>query len=662
MTNVTEGTIMWQPPQAWEQNSTLLRYMGWLKVNRQASFTTYNELWQWSTDNIEDFWGSIWQFFDVRSSAPYSAVLESHDMPGTRWFTGARLNYAEQVFRRMTTEQPAVMFQSEIRPLVEMSWADLYAQVASAAAGLRALGLVPGDRVVAYLPNIPQALVAFLACASLGVVWSSCSPDFGSPSVIDRFKQIAPRVLIAIDGYQYGGKQHDRRTVVHEIQQALPTLEQTVFVPYLFPDQPAPSNINSMQWDELLATTTELQWQQVPFDHPLWVLYSSGTTGLPKPIVHGQGGIVLEHLKSIGLQQNLGPGDRYLWFTTTGWMMWNHLVGALLHGVTVVLYDGSPAYPDLDVLWQLVERAGVTMFGTSAGYITSLMKAGVEPGRDHDLSKLNAIGSTGSPLPVEGFQWIYDHVRSDLWLVSTSGGTDVCTSFVTGCPILPVRAGEIQSRSLGCKVEAWDEGGHPLIDQVGELVISEPMPSMPLYFWNDPDNKRYAESYFSMYPGVWRHGDWIKITPHGSAIIYGRSDSTLNRMGVRMGTSELYSAVEAVPEVLDSMIIDLEVLGRDSYMPLFVKLQPGVELTADLTAKIKSAIRRALSPRHVPDDIVAVPEIPRTLNGKKMEVPVKKILMGSPPEKAANLDSMSNPDSLQPFVEFGARLKTSPGR
>ncbi|GAC1385905.1 MAG: hypothetical protein NVSMB42_05770 [Herpetosiphon sp.] len=417
-----------------------------------------------------------------------------------------------------------------------------------------------------------------------------------------------------------------------------------------------------MQWDELLATTTELQWQQVPFDHPLWVLYSSGTTGLPKPIVHGQGGIVLEHLKSIGLQQNLGPGDRYLWFTTTGWMMWNHLVGALLHGVTVVLYDGSPAYPDLDVLWQLVERAGVTMFGTSAGYITSLMKAGVEPGRDHDLSKLNAIGSTGSPLPVEGFQWIYDHVRSDLWLVSTSGGTDVCTSFVTGCPILPVRAGEIQSRSLGCKVEAWDEGGHPLIDQVGELVISEPMPSMPLYFWNDPDNKRYAESYFSMYPGVWRHGDWIKITPHGSAIIYGRSDSTLNRMGVRMGTSELYSAVEAVPEVLDSMIIDLEVLGRDSYMPLFVKLQPGVELTADLTAKIKSAIRRALSPRHVPDDIVAVPEIPRTLNGKKMEVPVKKILMGSPPEKAANLDSMSNPDSLQPFVEFGARLKTSPGR
>ncbi|GAC1533836.1 MAG: acetoacetate--CoA ligase [Herpetosiphon sp.] len=662
MTNVTEGTIMWQPPQVWEQNSTLLRYMGWLKVNRQASFTTYNELWQWSTDNIEDFWGSIWQFFDVRSSAPYSAVLESHDMPGTRWFTGARLNYAEQVFRRMTTEQPAVMFQSEIRPLVEMSWADLYAQVASAAAGLRALGLVPGDRVVAYLPNIPQALVAFLACASLGVVWSSCSPDFGSPSVIDRFKQIAPRVLIAIDGYQYGGKQHDRRTVVHEIQQALPTLEQTVFVPYLFPDQPAPSNINSMQWDELLATTTELQWQQVPFDHPLWVLYSSGTTGLPKPIVHGQGGIVLEHLKSIGLQQNLGPGDRYLWFTTTGWMMWNHLVGALLHGVTVVLYDGSPAYPDLDVLWQLVERAGVTMFGTSAGYITSLMKAGVEPGRDHDLSKLNAIGSTGSPLPVEGFQWIYDHVRSDLWLVSTSGGTDVCTSFVTGCPILPVRAGEIQSRSLGCKVEAWDEGGHPLIDQVGELVISEPMPSMPLYFWNDPDNKRYAESYFSMYPGVWRHGDWIKITPHGSAIIYGRSDSTLNRMGVRMGTSELYSAVEAVPEVLDSMIIDLEVLGRDSYMPLFVKLQPGVELTADLTAKIKSAIRRALSPRHVPDDIVAVPEIPRTLNGKKMEVPVKKILMGSPPEKAANLDSMSNPDSLQPFVEFGARLKTSPGR
>jgi acetoacetyl-CoA synthetase len=511
--------------------------------------------------------------------------------------------------------------------------------------------------VVGYVPNTPHALVAFLAAASLGAVWSSCSPDFGSPSVIDRFSQIAPKVLFAIDGYRYGGKPFDRRAAVAELQAALPSLERTIFIPYLDPAAEPAGLRDVTGWDEALDTPGELQFTPLPFEHPLWVLYSSGTTGLPKPIVHSQGGILIQHLKELDLQLNLKPGDRFFWFSTTGWMMWNLLVGALLVGATVVSYDGSPGFPDMGVLWRLAEQSGMTFFGTSASYISALMKTDVEPGRDYDLSRLVALGSTGSPLPPEGFEWVYDHVKVDIWLASISGGTDVCGCFVGGSPLLPVYSGEIQCRSLGVLAEAYDADGNPVTGVMGELVISAPMPSMPIFFWNDPGDRRYRESYFEVYPGRWRHGDWVLLNERGGVVIYGRSDSTINRQGVRMGTSEIYRAVEGIPAVLDSLVIDLEGLGGASYMPLFVVLRPGRELDAALTTQIKGAIRSALSPRHVPDEIFAILDVPRTLSGKKLEVPVKKILMGVPPERAANPDSLKNPELLAFFVELAARLK-----
>jgi acetoacetyl-CoA synthetase len=578
-------------------------------------------------------------------------------MPGASWFPGAELNFAEHVFRNATSDHPALLFRSERHDMVEVSWSELKQKVGALAKALRDMGVQRGDRVVAYMPNIPETVVAFLACASMGAIWSSCSPDFGTSSVIDRFKQIEPKVLFAVDGYQYNGKGFDRRPIIAELQQSLPTLQKTVLVPYLFPDSgPGPESLsNALAWQDLLSGPSELVFEQVPFDHPLWVLYSSGTTGLPKPIVQGQGGILLEHLKGLALDLDLKPADKFFWFTTTGWMMWNLLTSGLLVGATVLLYDGSPAYPDIGTLWKFAQDSGMTFFGTSAGFITSCMKAGIEPGKTYDLSKLLAIGSTGSPLPPEGFQWVYDHVKRDIWLGSMSGGTDVCSAFVGGSILLPVYSGELQCRSLGAKVESFDEQGHLLIGEVGELVITEPMPSMPLYFWNDPEGKRYQESYFSMYPGVWRHGDWIQITPRGSAIIYGRSDSTLNRQGIRMGTSEIYRVVEGFPEVLDSLIIGQELSGGRYYMPLFVVLREDVELDDAFKARIKGALRSNISPHHVPDEVFAIPEVPRTLNGKKLEVPVKKLLMGISAEKAISTDSMSNPQSLQYFVEFARK-------
>jgi len=657
MTNVLTPRLLWTPPQALQDSSNIRAYMQWLATTRGLQFTTYDELWRWSVGELEAFWESLWEYFQIRSATPYSRVLSSHAMPGARWFEGATLNYVEHVFRRATPEHPAALFQSERQPLTPISWADLERQVASVAAALRGLGVGPGDRVVGYVPNIPQALVAFLAVASLGAVWSSCSPDFGSPSVIDRFKQIEPKVLVAVDGYQYGGKPFDRRAVVAEIQAALPTLEATIFVPYLDP-QAAPEGLAGriLAWDTALATPGELRYEMVPFEHPLWVLYSSGTTGLPKPIVQSQGGILIQHLKELHLHLNLKPGDRFFWYTTTGWMMWNLLIGGLLVGATVLLYDGSPAYPDMGALWRFAEESRMTFFGTSAGYITALMKSEVEPGRQYDLSALVGMGSTGSPLPPEGFEWVYEHVKSDLWLASISGGTDVCGCFVAGAPILPVYSGELQCRALGVNAQAYDTDGNSVIGVMGELVITEPMPSMPIYFWNDPDGRRYRESYFEMYPGTWRHGDWVVINERGGVVIYGRSDSTINRQGVRMGSSEIYRVVESLPEVLDSLVVDLEGLGGASYMPLFVVLREGVSLDAALERKIKDAIRTALSPRHVPDAIVAVPDVPRTLSGKKLEVPVKKILMGVPVERAANPDSLCNPELLPFFVELASRL------
>ena len=660
MTEPAEGTLLWEPSEELKENARISDYMEWLKAEKDLSFGDYNQLWEWSVTDLEGFWASLWEYCDIKASKPYEKVLGERMMPGTEWFPGTELNYAEHIFRHAPYRpgKPAIVHQSEVRPLGEVSWAELQEKTAALAAGLREMGVGRGDRVAAYLPNIPEAVIALLACASVGAVWSSCSPDFGAGSVVDRFEQIEPKVLLAVDGYRYGGKDYDRIDVVSKLQDEIPTLQKTVVLPYLSGDPDTSALQNVVMWDDLLAEHqgTELAFEQVPFDHPLWVLYSSGTTGLPKAIVHSQGGILIEHLKKVVLHIDLGPDDRFFWFTTTGWMMWNLVVAGLLSGSTVLLYDGNPGYPDMNVLWEFAEKTGMTCFGTSASYITACMKADIEPGRDFDLTSLKSIGSTGSPLPPEGFAWAYEHVKEDLWLFSTSGGTDLCTAFVGGVPLLPVRAGELQARSLGAKVEAFDEEGNPQVDDVGELVITEPMPCMPIYFWNDDQGERYRESYFEVYPGVWRHGDWIKVKDNGACVIYGRSDSTINRGGIRMGTSEIYSAVDKVEEVADSLVVDVPRDGGSSFMPLFVVLQEGVELDEDLKNRIRGSIKENTSPRHVPNEIFAVPEIPKTLNGKKLEVPVKKILSGTPPEEAASKESLSNPESLDRYVDLAREM------
>jgi acetoacetyl-CoA synthetase len=658
MTEATEGTVLWEPSPELRENSTIARYMEWLERERGLSFENYTALWEWSVTDLEGFWSSLWEFFEVQSSKAYEAVLGRREMPGARWFPGAEINYAEHVFRNARQGRPALVHASELRPLGETSWRELEERVAAFAAGLSGMGVGRGDRVVAYLPNVPEAVVAFLACASLGAVWSSASPDFGAGSVVDRFAQIEPKVLVACDGYRYGGKDFDRTDIVARLQGEIPTLKNTVLLPYLNEEADAAAFDNTVLWKDLLAANegAEPRFERVPFDHPLWVLYSSGTTGLPKAIVHSQGGILLEHLKKVRLHIDLGPEDRFFWFTTTGWMMWNLLVGGLLAGATAVLYDGSPAHPDTNALWGLAEETGMTHFGTSAGYLIGCMKAEIEPGRDFDLSALKGVGSTGSPLPPEGFGWVYGHVKEDLWLYSTSGGTDLCTAFVGGVPLLPVRAGELQARSLGAAVHAFDPEGKPVVGEVGEMVITEPMPSMPVFLWNDEGGERYRESYFDVYPGVWRHGDWLLIKGYGGCVISGRSDSTINRGGVRMGTSEIYSAVEGVEEVADSLVVDIPKPGGESFMPLFVVLTEGAQLDDDLKNRIKGSIRERTSPRHVPNEIFAVPDVPKTLNGKKLEVPVKKILSGTPPDEAASRGSLSNPESLDRFAELSRQL------
>ena len=643
---------LWEPTEAMRQQANVTQYMHWLADKKGLHFETRSELWQWSVDSLEDFWASIWDYFSVKASQSYTTVLAERKMPGASWFEGAELNYAEHVFRNASSDRPALLFRSERHTLREVSWDELATKVGSIAHALRELGVQRGDRVVAYMPNVPETLMAFLACASIGATWSSCAPDFGTSTVIDRFKQIEPKLLFAVDGYQYAGKTFDRRGTVTDLQQALPTIQKTVLFPYLFGDAEPITLANSVAWSELLTHPSPLTFEQVPFDHPLWILYSSGTTGLPKAIVQGHGGILLEHLKSISLELDIKTGDRFFWFTTTGWMMWNLVIGGLLVGATVLMYDGSPGYPDIGTLWKFAEDTGMTLFGTSAGYIASCMKAGITPGKTYNLSKIREIGSTGSPLPPEGFHWIYENVKSDVWLASMSGGTDVCSGFVGGSILLPVYEGEIQSRGLGSKVESFDEQGQPLNDEVGELVITEPMPSMPLFFWNDEGGKRYLDSYFEMYPGIWRHGDWIRITPTGSVVIYGRSDSTINRMGIRMGSSEIYRIVEGFPEILDSLIVGVELPGGKYYMPLFVVLRDGVVLDDSLKARIKEQLKRNVSPHHVPDEILQITEVPRTLSGKKLEVPVKKLFLGMPVEKAVSMDAMANPQSIQYFIDL----------
>jgi acetoacetyl-CoA synthetase len=646
--------VLWEPGADLMERSAMARYMRWLAQEKGIHLSGYAELWAWSVEELDAFWASIWEFFDVRSSQAPARVLGARSMPGAEWCPGARLSYAEHIFRDKDDGATAISHASELRELETMSWGRLRALTATLAGGLRSLGVEPGDRVVAYMPNIAETIAAFLACASIGATWSSCSPDFGASSVVDRFAQIEPKVLVGVDGYRYGGRDFDRMDVVAALEAQMPTLEHTVVLPYLSESPDVAGLSKPLAWAELCrrGEGADLRFEQLPFDHPLWVLYSSGTTGLPKAIVHGQGGILVEHLKKMHLHLDAGEGDRVFWFTTTGWMMWNFLVGVLLTPARIVLYDGNPGHPDTDVLWDLAERTGITCFGTSAAYIGSCMKAGVQPAAGRDLSRLRSVGSTGSPLSPEAFRWVYDHVGPDTWLFSTSGGTDVCTAFVGGCPILPVYAGELQARALGAKVEAFDEAGNSLVGEVGELVITEPMPSMPVGFWNDSQGELVHESYFSTYPGIWRHGDWIELTDRGTAIIYGRSDSTINRGGVRMGTSEIYRVVLDVDEIVDALVVDVPAgdSGGQSWMPLFVVLREGVDLDERLEREVARRIRAECSPRHVPDELVAIEEVPRTLSGKILEVPVKRILMGAPAEQVASRDSLQNPAALDPFV------------
>ncbi|MGW4623353.1 acetoacetate--CoA ligase [Streptomyces sp. NPDC004592] len=648
-------TPLWQPDADRIARAQITRFQAWAAERHGAPAEGgYPALHRWSVDELDTFWKAVTEWFDVRFSTPYTRVLGDRSMPGAEWFPGATLNYAEHALRASAArpDEPALLAVDETHEPRPVTWAELRRQVGSLAAELRALGVRPGDRVSAYVPNIPQAVVALLATAAVGGVWTSCAPDFGARSVLDRFQQVEPVVLFTVDGYGYGGKEHDRREIVAELRRELPTLRAVVHIPLLGTDTPE----GALEWSDLTSADTEPVFEQVPFDHPLWVLYSSGTTGLPKAIVQSQGGILIEHLKQIGLHCDLGPEDRFFWYTSTGWMMWNFLVSGLLTGTTIVLYDGSPGHPDTGAQWRIAERTGATLFGTSAAYVMACRKAGVHPGRDHDLSHVQCVATTGSPLPPDGFSWLHDEVRDDLWIASVSGGTDVCSCFAGAVPTLPVYIGELQAPCLGTDLQSWDPGGRPVVGEVGELVVTNPMPSMPIRFWNDPDGSRYHDSYFDMYPGVWRHGDWITVTSRGSVVIHGRSDSTLNRQGVRMGSADIYEAVERLPEVKESLVIGIEQPDGGYWMPLFVHLAPGAALDEDLVHRIKQTIREQLSPRHLPDEIIEVPGIPHTLTGKRIEVPVKRLLQGTPLEKAVNPGSIDDLDLLH-FYEDLARKR-----
>jgi acetoacetyl-CoA synthetase len=633
------GRILWTPPADVREKSRLGRYMTWLREERgvEAAAGDYAALWEWSVTDLPAFWRSIWDYFDVVAHTDPVATLADDRMPGATWFPGATLNYAEHVLRMpgLTDDDPVVLAYSQTRPPQTLTARRLREEVRRVRAGLKGLGVGAGDRVAAYAPNIPETYVLMLATASLGAVFSSCAPEFGTRSVTDRWQQIEPKVLVAVDGYRYGDKDIDRRAEVAAIRAALPSLEHVVTIGYLH---------GGGDWADLDGDDP-LEFAPLPFDHPLYVLYSSGTTGLPKPIVHGHGGILLEHLKMLALHHDLGPGDRFLWFTTTGWMMWNFLASGPAVGAAIVMFDGNPGFPSLHTLWEL---PGVTYFGTSAPFLMACRKAGLSPAQ----GSIRAIGSTGAPLPPEGFAWVYEHVGTDLQLQSLSGGTDVCTGFVGGAALLPVIEGVIACRCLGARVEAYDPQGKPVVGELGELVITAPMPSMPVGFWNDPDGKRYREAYFDVFPGVWRHGDWITIGADGTCVITGRSDATLNRGGVRLGTAEFYSVVEGIDEVLDSVVVHLDEHGDE--LLLFVVLAEGVELDDAMRDRIRRELRAALSPRHVPDEIHQVRAVPRTLSAKKLEVPVKRILTGTPVDSAAARGALANPESLTAFAELAA--------
>jgi acetoacetyl-CoA synthetase len=652
------GAVLWQPGPDEVERARITGYRRWLASDRgvdlarDTATATYRALWDWSVAEPGAFWGSLWDYFGVLGERGEGPVLTGGPMPDVSWFPGATLNYAQNALRVAATDpgRIAVIARDEAGNHSALTYGELAAEVTRVGAALRALGVTRGDRVAAYLPNIPAAIIGLLAAASLGAIWSSCSPDFGPASVIDRFAQITPKVLFAVDRYRYGGREFDRRQAVTDITAALPGLAAVIVVGASEGVTAHGAPVKVLEFESLRgAASAGLEFEAVSFGHPLWVLYSSGTTGLPKAIVHSHGGIVLEHLKALCLHQDLGAGDVFFWYTTTGWMMWNFLAGGLLAGASVVAYDGSATHPATGALWQMAADAGVTYFGTGAPYLLACAKADLAPGREHDLSRIRGIGSTGSPLPPEGFRWVYRRVGSDLLLGSYSGGTDVCTGFVGPSPLLPVRAGVIAAPCLGARVEAFGPDGTPVTGQVGELVLTAPMPSMPVGFWNDPTGERYRASYFTPWPGVWRHGDWITMLPDGGCVIFGRSDATLNRGGIRMGTSEFYRVVEQLPEVADSLVVDTGQLGADGRLILYLVLTGDKTLDDDLTGRIKAALRAALSPRHVPDEIYQVPGIPRTLSGKKLEVPVRKILLGTPVADAADPDALANPEVLAWF-------------
>ncbi|MFE8961174.1 acetoacetate--CoA ligase [Streptomyces iakyrus] len=650
----------WSPDPESAARSRIADFGRWAARHQglEADLTDYSALHRWSVTDLEGFWGAVWDYFAIDADTPYERVLAEETMPGARWFTGATLNYAHHALRNLADDDAAIVALDETGSAYEVTGKRLRAQVASVAATLRDLGVGQGDRVVGYLPNTPHTITAFLAAASLGAVWSVCGQDYAPKAVADRFAQLEPTVLIATDGYLFNGTTHDRREAVLELARTLPTLKATMLVDHVgLPGLSSNYPTLVLPWEEAATRTEQLTCAPVPFDHPLWVVFSSGTTGLPKGIVHGHGGVLLEHLKTLALQSDLGPGDRLLWYTTTHWMMWNLVVSTLLTGATTCTYDGSPALlTKPDILWELAARHRVTLFGTSPQYLLGMEKFGIDPSV-HDLSAIRAMGCTGSALPASAYPWVRDHVGDHVQLASISGGTDVVSGFAGGAPTVPVRAGELSAPCLGVALAAYDEEGHPVVDEVGELVVTHPMPSMPLYFWNDPDGRRYRDAYFSTYDGVWRHGDWITLTGHGSVIVHGRSDSTLNRNGVRLGSADIHDVVERLPEIAEALVIGAEEPDGGYWMPLFVVLAPGAELDDALRDRIREVIRAGASPRHVPDEIIEVPAVPHTRTGKKLEVPVKRLLQGAPAEQVVNPAAVDNPDLIEHYARLGAERR-----
>ena len=642
---------LWQPTRTFRENSNLFEYRTWVEVTYGIEADSYHDLWKWSVTETETFWKSIIKYYNLSFEGSTETVVEGN-MPRATWFPDVMLNYSKRIWELASDDRPAIIYKTETTAFQEISWSALRSKVADVQQYLIACGVGPGDRVAAFLPNIPEASIAFLATVGLGAVWSSCSPDFGADSVIDRFLQIEPKVLIAVDGYYYGGKTYNKTEIAADIFERLHKTNNLLMVDFIN----EASNIPCQKWKDINPSNEDVIIKSMPFNHPIWILFSSGTTGAPKAITHSHGGVLLEHVKYLSLHNNVKAGERFFWYSTTGWMMWNFVHASWLVGATVVLYDGSPTHPDIGMMWQFIEDAKINHFGTSAPFLVACMKAGISPADNYDLAHLISIGSTGSPLPPEAFEWVYEHVKSDVWLCSMSGGTDICTAFVGGSPTLPVYLGEIQCRALGCALYSWDDGGQHGEGRVGEMVITKPMPSMPIYFWHDETFERYTSSYFEMFPGIWRHGDWVEITPRKSLVIYGRSDATLNRHGIRIGTSEIYRALNDIEELKDSLVVNIELSGGQHYMPLFVIMKNSFELNDEVIKKIKSSLQSAYTPRHVPDEIIEVEDIPYTISGKKMEAPIKKILMGLSTSETLNVGAMRNPDSIKFYESFAKEI------